>query len=99
MKQKSKFNKDMCKTCKFHGRITGIDTGSVFCNYASLNDETCLHRKGSRVIDRRGNNYDKCKLYEEGNQMRDSSNWQENNMSGMRNLGGRYEDRVSKGGL
>ena len=98
MKRKTKFDKEKCKTCKFHGKISGVDTGTVFCNYASLNDSTCLYRTGSHVFDKRGNDPDKCKLYEEGKKIVDSANWQENNMSGLRNLGGLYENRVSKGG-
>lgn len=98
MKKSTKFNKEMCKQCRFHGRISGVDTGTVFCNYASLNDTTCLYRKGRHVVDMRGYDHDNCKLFEAGKKMLDKSNWQKNNMSGLRNLGGLYEDRISKGG-
>ncbi len=77
MKKSTKFNKEMCKQCRFHGRISGVDTGTVFCNYASLTDSSCLYRKGSHIFDKRGNEPENCKLYEEGTKIRDKSNWQE----------------------
>ena len=38
----------------------------VYCNYASINDKTCLKAVGREVIDSRGYDYDGCKLFEEG---------------------------------
>lgn len=86
MKVKSTFDKNKCKTCMYHGNLSGVDNTTIFCNYASLTDSSCLYRKGSHIFDKRGNEPENCKLYEEGAKIRDKSNWQENHMQGMKGL-------------
>ena len=74
MKNKPKFNKSKCLKCKYHGLGCGGYTVRrnksmvhVYCNYAFINDMTCL-QPGPRntTIDLRGDDYDNCKLFVEG---------------------------------
>lgn len=71
MEHKSKFNKQKCVTCKYHGKASTADgTGNknlngVHCYYANTG-ETCLRRVGNKVIDIRGEDFNNCKLYERG---------------------------------
>lgn len=74
MRKKAKFNKSKCLKCKYHYKMSNCFQGrtergayySVVCNYASITDHTCLTREGNRVIDRRGEDYNDCKLFQEG---------------------------------
>ena len=86
---KVKFKKSKCKRCIYHGKISGVS--NVFCNYASLEGHSCLYRQESHIVDKRGCDYENCLLFQEGKAKRDHSDWQENNMSGLRNLGGRSD--------
>lgn len=57
-------NKEQCRKCKWSGgKQDGMQT--LFCNYASQNDHTCLQRKGSKIVDIRGNDKRNCLLFEE----------------------------------
>lgn len=72
---KPKFNKRKCVKCKYHGtgcngypvRVGFSDrTIPVFCNY-SKTERTCLKKlNDGRIIDLRGDDYNGCKLFEEG---------------------------------
>ncbi len=64
MEHKSKFNKNKCKKCKYHGGAN-INGNTIHCYYANTG-KTCLHRVGKEIIDRRGNDYNNCLLYERG---------------------------------
>ena len=58
------FNKEKCARCFYKGGA--IDHPSdLFCNYAFIADQTCLHRVGKEVVDRRGNNSEHCLLFRE----------------------------------
>lgn len=64
-------NKRLCYECKYHGALGGcnIDKNKscIICDYAATaNDGTCLKRVKGGIVDRRGNDYDTCLLYEEG---------------------------------
>ena len=83
---KSKFNKSKCSTCRFRGNLSSTSVDNIYCNYTTLADKTCLHRVGKQVRDRRGSNYNNCKLYSEGKRMQDKADWKENNMAGLRSL-------------
>lgn len=76
MEYKPKFDKKKCKRCKYRGRGTGyiVKTGfsPIHCDYARTNDQTCLTRIGKDVIDRRGNDYNNCLLFEEGTPVKES---------------------------
>lgn len=60
--QKSKFNKKKCASCIYRKKSTKVPEVNVFCDYAGVTDQTCLHRVGSTVVDRRGDDYEHCKL-------------------------------------
>lgn len=78
---KPKFDKKKCLTCIYHGEGVGYSVrvpnkdGTyslkvVNCNYAGVTGETCLKpAPNNEVIDLRGDDYDNCKLYEEGEQI------------------------------
>ena len=80
MKHRAKFSKTKCKTCAYHGSITGIATGTIYCNYGAIAESSCLYRgKHGEVLDRRGDDRFNCKLYMKGAKIRDKQNWQESN--------------------
>ena len=56
------FNKEKCKQCIYKGGAVDHPT-DIFCNYAFIADQTCLHRVGKSIIDRRGENPDNCLLF------------------------------------
>lgn len=61
------YDKKKCKTCKYHGNMSGMYQNGTWCNYSGLsNDGTCLKRVGDEVIDRRGGDSKNCLLYEKG---------------------------------
>lgn len=75
MKTKPKFNKKKCLKCKYRG-TKGIgypvrnEDGEVvrpYCNYSAYANTTCL-KPGPHgtSIDSRGNDYNNCKLFVEG---------------------------------
>lgn len=66
-----KFDKKKCKKCKYHRKFPSGQF--VFCNYASLTDKTCLKKVGKEIIDIRGNKFDGCKLFCEGEAMDDKT--------------------------
>ena len=43
-----------------------MESNQVICYYAGLKGRACLRREGKEVVDARGEEYDKCKLYERG---------------------------------
>lgn len=62
-------NKELCKKCKYHGTMGNRGKGErdICCDYAATaNDGTCLKKVAGKVIDRRGNNYNTCLLFEKG---------------------------------
>lgn len=69
-RDKPKFNLKRCAKCKYHGTGAGYPVrpgmNPIFCNYAGVTDQTCLTVKDRQTIDRRGEDYDHCKLYEAG---------------------------------
>lgn len=73
---------NMCFKCKYHGYLTGVDIPkegepidarikrNIFCNYAHVSGKgSALKRKGSDIVDTRGKNPKKCKLYSEGTKL------------------------------
>lgn len=70
------FNKDKCKTCKYHGFLgssyTSLKTTDcLICNYSGATNATCLKRVSKdEVEDRRGSDPDHCKLYENGRRIK-----------------------------
>ena len=58
-------NKELCKQCRFRGGIGHSEQRKkeICCNYANIMRMTCKKRDGS---DRRGNDPDKCNLFEAG---------------------------------
>lgn len=68
-KREMKFDKKKCKKCKYHRKFPSGQF--VFCNYASLTDQTCLKKVGKEIIDIRGDKFDGCKLFCEGKAMDD----------------------------
>ena len=65
MGHKSKFNKHKCVNCKYHGIMSNRDFSNVHCYYIN-SGTSCLYREGKKVIDRRGEDYNNCLLYERG---------------------------------
>ena len=59
-----KHNKKQCRKCIYRGNMQGPSL--LFCNYAAITDRTCLRRKGKEVIDIRGEDHERCELFEEG---------------------------------
>lgn len=62
-------NKELCKKCKYHGTMgnRGKREADICCDYATLaQDGTCLKYMHGEIIDRRGNDYDKCLLFKKG---------------------------------
>ena len=70
-KWKSKFNKEKCKTCKYSVKISAMDGITCACHYGLIKETPCLHREGKKIVDRRGEDYNKCLLYERGKQLAD----------------------------
>ena len=72
---KPKYNKVKCKKCCFRVSDTSAyrtdDGDSVSCNYSTIMGKTCLRRgEHGTVIDIRGNDYDNCLLFKEGDSLR-----------------------------
>ena len=74
MREKPKFNKEKCYTCRFHGvgslgypiTVKGRRV-KVYCDYATIMEETCLYPlNGYKTKDVRGEDSENCKLYEPG---------------------------------
>lgn len=60
-----KFNKNRCKSCKYHRRGVGFYVGGrapIYCDYSGVADKTCLTIENGQKIDRRGSEYDNCLL-------------------------------------
>ncbi len=79
-KKKPKFDKERCLKCKYHG--SGYNLGwlccighrnmYIYCNYCCATDSSTLTLdEHKNVIDRRGENYHNCLLFEEGEPKRD----------------------------
>ena len=74
---KPKFNKDKCAKCKYRGEGAGYATTSkkrlVHCYYSKQGVGSCLKPISStETIDIRGEDYNNCKLFQEGNPVRES---------------------------
>lgn len=77
---KPKFNKDKCAKCKFRFRSSFVLIG---CNYATVTGHTCLRKSADgTIIDIRGNNYNHCRLFEEGARIREQDYEDEEQGSG-----------------
>lgn len=78
MKVETKFNIEKCKKCKYRGAISGATKRhytktvvNVICNYSGITGHTCLYSDATnKTCDRRGEEYDNCKLFVEGALMR-----------------------------
>lgn len=74
--EKPKFNKNRCLTCKYARFMVGGFAAKVngksiplICSYGTINPmgETCLFVDENRnLVDKRGTDYNNCKLYSEG---------------------------------
>jgi len=81
IRRNPKFDKKKCLVCKYHGIGCGGFTVRkhnnmihVFCDYATITKDTCLTKTtDGATIDRRGDDYDNCQLYDAGNVSRDRS--------------------------
>ena len=79
---KPKFNPSKCAKCQYHSeiissgwhvRVSKTKSINVCCNYASVTGKTCLQPKNSKEsYDTRGEDYNNCKLFVEGEQIRRS---------------------------
>ena len=61
---RSKHNKAKCRTCAYH-RIMGGGVHMI-CNYSCITGQTCLYKTDKGIEDRRGDDYNNCKLYRKG---------------------------------
>lgn len=70
------FDKEKCKTCKYHGFLGSSynalkTTECLICNYSGVTNTTCLKRVSKdEVEDCRGSDSDCCKLYENGRRIK-----------------------------
>ena len=68
------FDKTKCAKCKYHGYLGSISQTQsdesrervIYCDYAHLQNQTCLYADGKKTLDRRGTDPNKCALYEKG---------------------------------
>lgn len=73
-----KFDKSRCLKCVFRLEDTSGystknargDTVTLVCNYAGVTGHTCLHTVGKKVVDKRGDDYNDCKLFKKGERLR-----------------------------
>lgn len=62
----------ICLKCKYHGYFGARpedreSLANVMCDYSGLaKDKTCLKKVKGGIVDRRGDKYDECLLFEEG---------------------------------
>lgn len=61
---KSKHNKAKCRKCAYHRNMS--NSTYCICNYAYVTGQTCLHKTKNGVEDRRGEDYNDCKLFVKG---------------------------------
>lgn len=65
---KSKFNKHKCAKCQYMGKASvsygSRATGGIYCDYGNRTGQTCIYRSGREILDRRGDDFNNCKLYE-----------------------------------
>ena len=69
MRDRPKHDRKLCLRCKYHGTVGAREDKmyNVCCDYAALaHDGTCLRREHGEMIDRRGEDFESCKLFEEG---------------------------------
>ena len=72
----SKFNKQKCMKCKYRCTVSSgaglkISARNVACYYGALSNQgSCLTLVKGKIVDRRGDDYDHCKLYEKGSRDR-----------------------------
>ena len=69
MRDRPKHDRKLCLRCKYHGTVGSREDKmyNVCCDYAALaHDGTCLRREHGEMIDRRGEEFESCKLFEEG---------------------------------
>jgi hypothetical protein len=75
MRDKPKFDKYKCYTCRYHGVGSNgypITVNKrkvrVYCDYLSIMDSSCLKPiNGQDNVDLRGEDFNNCKLYTKGN--------------------------------
>lgn len=83
-----KFDKSRCASCMYRGRMQSIDSVNVYCAYAAITGETCLHMEGKQVVDRRGTDYSNCSLYQSGESaLSNSSQYNRNQVFQIANQG------------
>lgn len=63
-------NKEICAVCKYRGTVGARDIANadnVSCDYAGVTGRTALgHGKGGEAFDKRGDDFNVCLLFEEG---------------------------------
>lgn len=63
-------NKKLCAKCKYRGTIGARDIRNIdnlMCDYAGVMKETAMkHGKNGETYDSRGEDFNTCLLYEEG---------------------------------
>ena len=58
-------NREMCKKCIYHGgRLS--EKVAIFCDYSGKSGTTCLYLRKNKVVDRRGNDPNNCRLFDDG---------------------------------
>ena len=56
--KKGFYNKEKCRKCKYYIEISGIE----ICDYSKTGN-TCLQVIGDNIVDIRGKNSNRCKLF------------------------------------
>lgn len=78
---KPRFSKRKCLECTWHGERGPVgypvkdengETRCIYCNYATLNKDTCLRAgENNSVADIRGDDYKKCRQFLRGKARRE----------------------------
>ena len=55
-------DKKKCRKCKYRGGRD--DAFHMFCNYAFIAEQTCLHKENGKIVDRRGTDKHNCLCFE-----------------------------------
>lgn len=58
-------DKSQCKKCIYRGGGTNTSY-ALFCDYSGKTETTCLTLKKGKVVDRRENDKNSCKLFNDG---------------------------------
>lgn len=58
-------NRDMCRKCRYRGgRLS--EKVAIFCDYSGKTGATCLRLEHGKVVDKRGDDLEDCKLFDDG---------------------------------